>query len=247
MMSETMNSEFWMDEKTSGRRFMLAMLAGLVVELVVLGAVVTFSHRQPPPSDHPTVVKLSIIAPAPPAPPAPKPPPVPVPPKPVAPPPPMPVAPPVPLPPPPPRPAVHHVVKHVPPPPRPVPVSPPVQQAAPAPTPPPPPAPAAPSAGELDIFRAAMRDAVRRAAVTPSAAQMAHEAGVARVSFTFLDGAVSNISIIASSGFTLLDAAAEQAVRDAHYPAAPADMRGQAETVQVDVIFRRVATNVDSD
>lgn len=249
-MTDTINSEFWMGEQTGGRRFMIAIFAGLLIEIAVLGAVIQFSHQQPPPSDHPTVVKLSIIAPAPPAPPAPKPPPpvpVPVPPKPVAPPPPVPMAPPVPLPPPPPRPAEHHVVTHRPPPPRPAPVSPPVQQAPPAPTPPPPPMPAAPSAGELDIFRAAMRDAVRRAAVTPSAAQMAHEAGVARVSFTFLDGAVSNISIIASSGFTLLDAAAMQAVRDARYPAEPADMRGQAETVQVDVIFRRVATSVDSD
>lgn len=107
--------------------------------------------------------------------------------------------------------------------------------------------PAAPSDGEVDIFRAAMPDDVGHAAVPPSTAQMAHEAGVTRVGFTFLDGADPNISIVASSGFTMLDEAAEQAVRDAHYPVEPADMRGKAETVQVDVIFRRVATNVDSD
>jgi hypothetical protein len=45
----------------------------------------------------------------------------------------------------------------------------------------------------------------------------------------------------------MLDEAAEQAVRDAHYPAEPADMQGHAESVEVDVVFRRVATNVDSD
>jgi protein TonB len=92
-----------------------------------------------------------------------------------------------------------------------------------------------------------MRDAVRRAAITPQAAEMAHEAGITRVGFTFLNGAVSNISIVASSGFPLLDDAAMQAVREARYPVTPATMRGQAEAVQVDVIFHASATDVDSD
>jgi protein TonB len=243
-MSDTANSEIWLGEKTGVTRFFIAILAGLVIEIAAIGSVLTFTHQQPPPTDHPTIVKLSVIAPAPPAPPAPKPPP----PKPVTPPPPQPVAPPVPVPPPPPRPAEHHIARHVPPPPKPLPVTPPVDQTPPpTPSPPPPPAPAAPSAGELDLFRAAMRAAVRRAAVTPEAAQMAHEAGVTRVGFTFLDGTVSNVLVVASSGFPLLDDAAMQAVREARYPPVPPDIRGQAESVQVDVIFRQVATDVDSD
>jgi protein TonB len=243
-MDTSSNAAIWLGEATGNRRFVIALLAGLAIEIAAICGVLTFTHEQPPPTDHPTVVKLSLIAPAPPAPPAPKPPP----PKPVVPPPPQPVAPPVPIPPPPPRPAVHHVF-HRPPPPKPIvppivqPIVPPVVQ----PVEQTPPAPAAPSAGELDLFRAAMRAAVRRAAITPDAAAMAHEAGITRVSFTFLDGVPSDISIAASSGYPLLDDAAMQAVRDARYPAVPADMRGLAESVQVDVIFHLSDTSVDSD
>ncbi|HQT64837.1 MAG TPA: energy transducer TonB [Acidocella sp.] len=241
-----MRSDFWVSTETNNRRFLIAIGLGLLLEIGAVSSVLVFEHMQPPPSDKPTVIKLSITAPAPPAPKPPPPPPV-VPPKPV-PPPPVPVTPPIPMPPPPPVP--HHTVTHKPPPPKhvdtPPPVTPPpVDQPPPAPTPPQ--APPAPSAGELDLFRAAMRTAVRQAARTPSSAAMAHEFGIARVSFNFQDGAVSNIAVVTSSGYPLLDQAAMQAVRDAHYPPVPPDMVGHADSVQVDVIFRPVDTAVDSD
>jgi protein TonB len=140
--------------------------------------------------------------------------------------------------PPPPR---HHVAT----PPR---IPPPVQQPPPVEQPPPPAAaPAARSAGELDLFQAEMRRAVQAAAVNPAAAQLAHEAGVVRVGFVYQDGVASGITIIASSGFPLLDQAAMQAVRDAQFPPQPPDFAGRADQVQVDVIFRAAATQTDGD
>jgi protein TonB len=126
-------------------------------------------------------------------------------------------------------------------------VAPPVQQPPPVEQPPPPAAPAAPSAGELDLFQAEMRRAVQAAAVNPASAQLAHEAGVARVSFVYQDGVASNIAIAASSGFPLLDQAALQAVRDARFPPQPPDFAGRADEVQVDVIFHAAAEDVDGD
>ncbi|MDR3522110.1 MAG: TonB family protein [Acidocella sp.] len=246
-MARTVNYESWTDNDSGSRRFFMALVIGLLIEAAVLGSVLVVDKMQPPPTDKPTIVKLSIIAPAPPVPKPPPPPPV-VPPKPIPPPPvPVPVTPP---PPPPPVPQHHAVTK--PPPPKhvvtPPPVTPPpVEQTPPTPTPPPPPAPAAPSAGELDLFRTAMRVAVRQAARTPPAAAMAHQFGVTRVSFTFLDGVVSNIAVVNSSGYPMLDEAAMQAVRDAHYPPVPPDMAGHADSVLVDVIFHPVETSVDSD
>jgi protein TonB len=92
-----------------------------------------------------------------------------------------------------------------------------------------------------------MRRAVQEAAVNPAAAEMAHEAGVVRVRFIYEDGVASGITVIASSGFPLLDQAAVQAVRDARFPPQPPDFAGRASQVQVDVIFRAVAADVDGD
>ncbi len=92
-----------------------------------------------------------------------------------------------------------------------------------------------------------MRRAVQAAAVNPQAAELAHEAGTVRVSFVYQDGAASNISVIGSSGFPLLDQAAMQAVRDARFPPQPPDFAGRADLVQVDVIFRAAAAEVDGD
>ncbi len=92
-----------------------------------------------------------------------------------------------------------------------------------------------------------MRRAVQAAAVNPAAAQLAHEAGVVRVGFVYQDGVASGITIIASSGFPLLDQAAMQAVRDAQFPPQPPDFAGRADQVQVDVIFRAAATQTDGD
>jgi protein TonB len=116
-------------------------------------------------------------------------------------------------------------------------------------TPPAPPLPPTPSLGEVDAFRVAMHDAVQAVAneVYPQSAQMAHETGGPIVSFVFLDGAVSDVTLVQSSGYPLLDQAAMQAVRIAQYPAEPADFRGQPHTVTVEVDFRLAASNPDSE
>jgi protein TonB len=246
-MTDTMTTK-WTNPPPDGKRFALAMGVGLVLELTAVLALVTVVAKQPPPSDTPTVVKLSILAPAPPKPPAPKPKPVPPPPKPVPPPPPLPVTPPLPPPPPVPRPA-QHVFRHY--------IKPRIQTPPPAiqppvmPTPPmpaPPPAPAAPSAGELDMFRAAMRNAVQSVAnsVYPDAAKMANESGTAPVTFTYSDGVVTNIQLAQSSGFPLLDQAALEAARIAHYPLPPPGLP-KDYTVTIEVQFVLAAPDVSGD
>jgi protein TonB len=257
MMSDPMHAQVWLTGKADNRRFALAFCIGLALEAGVLALLLpVMTHQLPPPSDKQNIIKLSVLAPAPPAPPAPpkqKPiiPPKQVTPPPLPPPPPLPVAPPMPPPPPiplaPNRPVIHHLPRprHIT---RPPVQPPPVVQTPPTPTPPPPPAaPAAPSAGELDLFQAEMRRAVQEAAVNPAAAQMAHEAGVVRLEFTYLNGVASNIEVVASSGFPMLDDAAEAAVRNAAYPPQPPDMAGRADAIVVDVIFRAAAADVDGD
>jgi protein TonB len=262
-MRDIVQSNFWLTDKSEGRRFAIALAAGLALELGVLAAALPWlTHQRAPAQTQSQVVKLAIIAPAPapPAPPPPKPlpkvlpPPKPVmPPPPVPPPPPLPVAPPLPPPPIPMRPAhfVHHLehIRHVQPPPPKV-TPPPVQEAPPTPTPPPaPPVIPQPSAGEIDLFQAQMAQAVQRAANAdyPPAAQMARENGNAYVDFTFTDGAVSKVTIVQSSGFPLLDEAALQAVRDAAYPQEPPDFAGHSHSVRVIVRFHTAAVNTDGD
>jgi protein TonB len=260
-MSDTMKSDFWVNGGSDGKRFALAFAAGLLLEAGALAVLLpAMTHQRPPPAQTQSIVKLSIIAPSPPAPPAP-PPPKPVvqppkhitPPPPLLPPPPLPVAPPLPAPPPVPvapnRPVIHHKPRHI----APLPVQPPpVAQTPVPPTPAPPPAPAAPpqpSAGEIDLFQAQMAEAVQRAATQdyPEAAQMAHENGDVDVSFVFEDGAVSDVAVIQSSGFPMLDAAAMQAVRDARYPQQPPDFAGQPHAVRVTVRFHTAAAEIDGD
>jgi len=260
-MSDTMNPDIWLTDKSGGRRFMMACAAGLLLEAAALAILLpVMTHQSPPPAETQSVVKLSIIAPTPPAPLAPPPKPQPVtPPKQVTPPlpPPLPMAPP--LPPAPPVPvAPNRPVIHQPPRPRhpqPRPIQPPVAQVPQQPTPPmpaPPPAPVAPaqpSAGEIDLFQARMAEAVQRAATAdyPEAAQMAHENGEVDLSFVFQDGSVGNVVILQSSGFPMLDAAAMQAVRDARYPQQPADFAGRPHTVRVIVRFQTAPAEVDGD
>lgn len=94
-----------------------------------------------------------------------------------------------------------------------------------------------------------MRDAVQLAATEdyPEAAQMAHENGDVDVSFMFEDGVVSDVVIIQSSGYPMLDAAATQAVRDARYPQQPPDFAGRPRNVRVLVRFQTAAAEVDGD
>ncbi|WP_155992672.1 energy transducer TonB [Acidocella facilis] len=251
----------WGGEGHSNRRFLLAIGAGLLLEAGALGLLLpAMQHQQPPPAKQPAVVKVTIQAAPPPAPKPP--PPVPQPPKPVTPPPPpvptpAPPPPPKPVPapsvpkPPPPRPE-HHVVPHhvAPPQPRPQPAPPPKPQPVTPPAPPAPALPPAPSQGEVDAFRLAMRNAVQGVAnrVYPQAAQMAREGGTPEITFTYRNGVVSDIALAHSSGFPLLDQAALQAARIAHYPPPPAGFSGRVYDVTVVVIFRPGASqDFDAD
>lgn len=248
----------WDNPAHNKSRFMLAVGASLVLELVAIGMLLpAFQHEKPPALEQ-SVVKISIQAapqaPKPP-PPAPKPPPPqpvtpPPPPKPVPPPPPKPVpAPSLPKPPPPPVPRrpVEHVVHHVVPP-RPAP--PPHKPAPPQPVTPPAPAlPPAPSLGQVDKFRLEMRNAVQGVAnqVYPAAAQMAHEAGTPEVTFVYLNGQVTDIKLARSSGYPMLDHAAMRAARIAHYPPPPPGFAGRRYEVTVAVVFEMAAPSIDAD
>jgi protein TonB len=239
-MIETMNSS-WIDPDSGNRRFAIAMGVGLLLELAALGVLLPVMAHKETPVQTPSVVKLSVI------PPAPKPPPpVPVPPKPVV----QPVVQPVPKPlPPPPKPAVqHHVVRHIPVP-KPLPPPPKAVQPPPVPTPPQPVVPPAPSAGAVDAFSAAIKAALQAHAseVYPQAAQMAHEMGSPQLTFTYLNGAVSNIALTRSSGFPLLDSAALKDARVAQYPSPPHGFTGRTYQITVTVDFRLAAVSIDAD
>jgi len=254
-------SDLWLKPPADGRRFAIAIGVSLLLELGAVGLLLPAMTHHETPADTPAPIKLSIVAPAPaPAPPPPPPPkPTPTPPKPVPPPPvpppppppPLPMAPPMPPPPPIPRPSQHVVRHYVKPrvqPPPPV-VTPPVAQTPPAPTPPPPPMPAAPTGGQVDLFQAAIKRAVQSVVdqVYPDAAKMANESGTPEVTFTYLNGVVTNISLARSSGFQLLDQAALEAARIARYPAPPAGFAGRTYNISVAVIFQVVAPTVDGD
>jgi protein TonB len=253
-MANPMSAEAWLTPPKDGRRFMAAIAVGLAIELFALGILLPWvAHRIPVASNTPAPIKISIVSPAPPAPPKP-PPPVPTPPKAVTPPPPLPtppvpVTPPLPLPPP----VLHHVAtRHIPRPVHHVITPPVVQPPPPLPATPPPPAPppaaaAPPSEDELAQFAAAMHRALQEALIFPDSAQMAHESGTVRIRFDYLDGAVSNITVISSCGYPELDEAAVQTARAAHYPPPPSDFAGHTENMDVDVIFPAAAPSVDSD
>ncbi len=239
-----MNSS-WLTPDTGNLRFATAMGVGLLLELAALGLLLPIMAHKETPALTPAVVKLSVITP-----PAPKPaPPVPVPPKPVA----QPVVQPVAKPlPPPPKPAPHHVVRHVVrhiPVPKPLPTPPQAVKPPPVPVPPQPVVPPAPSAGAVDVFSAAIKAALQAHAneVYPQSAQMAHEAGSPQLTFTYLNGVVSNIALTRSSGFPLLDAAALRDARIAHYPAPPSGFTGRTYQITVAVDFRLAAVSIDAD
>ncbi|WP_407275257.1 TonB family protein [Halothiobacillus sp. DCM-1] len=179
-----------------------------------------------PPPPAPTITPPP--APVPP-PPEPAPTPVPTPqPAPPVPPPPAPAPKPVPKPkeapkPKPEKPVVHHPVHPVhhevtpPAPPPPAPVNPPMPETTPAP-----PVPSAPPTVSqpriTPSFEASVRSAVQSALRYPPAARMMHLAGKTKVAFDYQEGVVSHARVLVSSGSDLLDRAAIEAVRDAHYP-----------------------------
>jgi protein TonB len=245
----------WLNPPADGRRFAAALAAGLLLEAAALMLLIPVMTHQEAPSETPAPIKLSVVAPAPkppPTPPPPKPlPPLPViPAPPVPPPPPLPVAPPMLPPPPVARPAQH--IRHYEPPHPPPPVTPPditPPQPQTPPPPPTPPAPPAPTGGQVDAFAAAMKRALQAHAdeVYPQAAQLAHETGAPELTFTYLNGQVSNIAISRSSGFPMLDQAALECARIASYPAPPKGFEGRTYTITVSVIFRGAGEDYSGD
>ncbi len=109
---------------------------------------------------------------------------------------------------------------------------------APRPTYTPPPASPAPQTEET--FEAKILRAVQSTVNThyPAAARMLHQHGQVQVSFDYLDGAVSNIRLLQSSGLPLLDAAALATVRDTRFPSPPPKLLHQALNYAVWVRFR---------
>jgi protein TonB len=253
MMAATPNVDPWLNPPADGGRFAAAIFVSLLLELgTVLLLLPVIAHKSNP-VDSNAPIKLSVVTPAPvPKPPPPAPIPKPIPPPPVTPPPPVPPPPPMPaappMPPPPPVAPPHHITRHYvkPPPPKPVEKQPevPVPQ-----TPPPPPAPAAPSAGQVDAFAASIKRALQAHAnqVYPEAAQMAQETGEPELTFTYLNGVVTNIALSRSSGFPLLDRAALQDARIAHYPPPPTGFQGREYHITVGVSFVLGAPSLGAD
>ena len=84
-----------------------------------------------------------------------------------------------------------------------------------------------------DQVRAAVQSAMRY----PYAAKLAHIAGRAKVSFKYVDGRVSGVRVITSSGYDVLDSAARQAVSAAAYPPPPKNLAGTSIPFEVWVRF----------
>lgn len=72
----------------------------------------------------------------------------------------------------------------------------------------------------------------------PPAARLMHQQGQANVGFDYLDGRVSHITLVQSSGSEMLDKAALATVRDARYPPPPERLLHQLEHYEVWVKFR---------
>jgi len=83
------------------------------------------------------------------------------------------------------------------------------------------------SATAVLTFEAQVHQAVQAAVEWhyPPAARMLRQQGQAKVSFDYVDGVVSDMHLLQSSGLPLLDRAALATVRDAHYPAPPPAMQ----------------------
>ncbi|OIQ66383.1 gram-negative bacterial tonB protein [mine drainage metagenome] len=106
------------------------------------------------------------------------------------------------------------------------------------PPPPPPPRVQAPDAATVQAdFAARLRSAIQSAVHYPRAAQMMQLQGSALVAFTWLDGDISALSIVHSTGSSMLDAAALAAVRDAFMPPTPQALRGRTLTFSIRVRF----------
>lgn len=209
-------------------------LALLLEGVLVATAAVLLSHQlskatrpAPPPQ------MVSLVAPEPPPVPAPLPAPAP------------PVKAPAPVPPPAmhnvPRPAPAPHVTAVPPPPAddtPSPLNTATENHA-SPTPAPQAAaPAASGPNPVDLFAAQLRAAVQSAVLYPYALKKMGQTGQVPVGFDYLDGHLSNIHVVHSSGVSAFDHAAMAAVESAPLPPEPAALLGHMHGYQVTVLFR---------
>jgi protein TonB len=103
--------------------------------------------------------------------------------------------------------------------------------------PPEPPRPAPQQPAVSETFKDAVRAAVQAAVVYPPSARMAHIFGRTKMGFRYQNGQVSNPSVIVSSGYAMLDAAARRAVESASYPVPPAEFSGKPLQFEVWVNF----------
>lgn len=140
-----------------------------------------------------------------------------------------------PNPPPPPPPPPKNIPTPQPPQPQPLSEVPPVPTPIPTPNavpvqpPTPPPVPVqrtAPPENIMSEFAASMLAAINAAKVYPKEAVIAGETGEVVVSFDYVNGIVSNIKIVKSSGSRSLDKAAMAAVQKAALPPKPAELAG---------------------
>lgn len=132
--------------------------------------------------------------------------------------------------------------------PRPVPRTPPPPQPPPLPVPPapvptaftrqvpppPPPAPAVPSKVMPSAdYLMQINAAVKAAHSCPAAAAELHYTGKVRVDFRLQGTVPGEIKLLVASGYSMIDRAALQAVRNAHYPEQPPEIRGADYVYQV--------------
>ncbi|KRQ95422.1 hypothetical protein CQ10_32680 [Bradyrhizobium valentinum] len=97
---------------------------------------------------------------------------------------------------------------------------------------------AAPSAGAMSSFQGQLRRAVESALIYPASARASGQHGRARVTFDYLDGRVSAVSLSQSSGSPVLDQAALATVRSAHYPPPPPEMSHRTLHLSIFVEFK---------
>lgn len=77
-----------------------------------------------------------------------------------------------------------------------------------------------------DILKAKIHMAIHNALRYPASTAFYAATGVTTVKYIYLDGRVSDARISESSGNRILDRTALRAVKDAHYPKAPAVLNG---------------------
>lgn len=90
-----------------------------------------------------------------------------------------------------------------------------------------------------ELYAAKVHAAVQAAHHYPPAAAALGYTGRVRVEFNLRDGIPGNPRILVPSKIGMIDRAALSAVQNAHYPAPPAELRGQDMLYQVWVEFNR--------